>query len=199
MAGYRIENRALLLAHLLGHPCVDCGETDPVLLDFDHRDPASKRKEVGRLAATKPWPQVLAEIAKCDVRCANCHRRRTARQFAWGKLTRLVTQIPQQPEVAGAQVIAVLKSSRSSHRSAEPGHVDAVPAVKRNRSISSLSRTSSAARDRRSAARVSEPTRANTIDVTGPRISSARRGDARANANIAVSWSSTTLRPTPVC
>lgn len=93
MSGYHDANRPLLLAYLLDHPCVDCGERDPVLLDFDHRDPSSKRSEVGRLAHTKPWPQVLAEIEKCDVRCANCHRRRTARQFAWGKLTRSATEI----------------------------------------------------------------------------------------------------------
>jgi hypothetical protein len=93
MAGYRNVNRALLLAYLLQHPCIDCGEVDPVLLDFDHRDPSSKRKEVRRLASTKPWPQVLAEIQKCDVRCANCHRRRTVRQFGWGKLTRNATVI----------------------------------------------------------------------------------------------------------
>jgi hypothetical protein len=88
MAGYRVANRALLLGYLLDHPCVECGEGDPVVLDFDHRDPSAKRKEVGRLAATKPWLQVLAEIAKCDVRCANCHRRRTAEQFGWSKLLR---------------------------------------------------------------------------------------------------------------
>jgi hypothetical protein len=88
MAGYRNANRALLLAYLLDHPCVDCGEADPVVLDFDHRDPSTKRDEVARLANTKPWPQVLAEIAKCDVRCANCHRRKTARQFGWKKLLR---------------------------------------------------------------------------------------------------------------
>jgi hypothetical protein len=76
MSGYRVANQALLLAYLLEHPCVDCGVTDPVLLDFDHRDPSSKRSEVGRVANTKPWPQVRAEIEKCDVRCANCHRRR---------------------------------------------------------------------------------------------------------------------------
>ena len=93
ISGYRDANRALLLAYLLDHPCVDCGEDDPVLLDFDHRDPSSKRKEVGRLAGNKPWHQVQAEIEKCDVRCANCHRRRTAQQFGWGKLLRSATAL----------------------------------------------------------------------------------------------------------
>jgi hypothetical protein len=80
---YRDENRPLLREYLRAHPCVDCGETDIVLLDFDHRDPATKRYLVVVLALHKPWSRVLAEIAKCDVRCANCHRRRTAKQFNW--------------------------------------------------------------------------------------------------------------------
>ena len=81
--GHRERNRELLRAYLLEHPCVDCGETDPVVLDFDHRDPSLKRLEVTKLAAKKPWLVVLEEILKCDVRCANCHRRRTAEQFSW--------------------------------------------------------------------------------------------------------------------
>ena len=80
---YRQENRPLLREYLRAHPCVDCGETDIVVLDFDHRDPARKRYAVTVLAVHKPWPRVLDEIAKCDVRCANCHRRRTAFQFNW--------------------------------------------------------------------------------------------------------------------
>jgi hypothetical protein len=83
---YRLENRPLMLAYLLEHPCVDCGETNPVMLDFDHRDPAQKRDHVGVIAAHKPWRLVLLEIEKCDVRCANCHQRRTAKQFNWRKI-----------------------------------------------------------------------------------------------------------------
>ena len=93
MSGYRVTNRALLLGYLLDHPCVDCGLSDPVLLDFDHRDPCAKLSEVARLASRKPWPQVLAEIQKCDVRCANCHRRKTARQLGWAKLLRNRTEL----------------------------------------------------------------------------------------------------------
>lgn len=82
---YRDENRRLLLDHLLHHPCVDCGEKDPVVLEFDHRDRATKHWTVTGLALHKPWRRVLAEMAKCDVRCAACHRRRTATQFGWSK------------------------------------------------------------------------------------------------------------------
>ncbi len=82
---FRIENRVKMFDYLSIHPCVDCGETDVLVLEFDHRDPATKKRDIGFMAARKPWKFVLAEIEKCDVRCVNCHRRRTARQFNWAK------------------------------------------------------------------------------------------------------------------
>ena len=85
---YREENRPLIREYLRTHPCVDCGETDIVVLDFDHRDASSKEHNVMVLALHKGWSRVLAEIAKCDVRCANCHRQRTAVQFGWAKTAR---------------------------------------------------------------------------------------------------------------
>jgi hypothetical protein len=78
-----------LCEYLLAHPCVDCGEADPIVLEFDHVDRATKLQTVGFLAGRGyPWTTVEVELTKCDVRCANCHRRRTAAQFDWPKLHR---------------------------------------------------------------------------------------------------------------
>ena len=84
---YHAANIERLVDYLLAHPCVDCGEQDILVLHFDHRDRAAKLVEVGRLMSRySNWPQIAAEIAKCDVRCANCHQRRTAKQFGWRKI-----------------------------------------------------------------------------------------------------------------
>ena len=82
----RKRNREFVAAYLAAHPCVDCGEADPVVLEFDHRDPGTKKAEVGRLMNNTTVGVVRAEIEKCDVRCGNCHRIRTARQFGWYRL-----------------------------------------------------------------------------------------------------------------
>lgn len=79
----RSEVRRRILEHLQNHPCVDCGETDPIVLQFDHVR-GTKRLEVSRLIHMGfSWDVVAAEIAKCDVRCANCHVRKTARDRGW--------------------------------------------------------------------------------------------------------------------
>ena len=73
-------NRKQLRDYLLTHPCVDCDEDDPDVLEFDHVR-GIKRTEVTKLASCgAAWSTVEAEIAKCEVRCANCHRRRTRKQ-----------------------------------------------------------------------------------------------------------------------
>lgn len=71
------ENQARAWQYLAAHPCVDCGESDPVVLQFDHlRD---KRTEISKMLRRGfTWTTIELEIAKCDVRCASCHRRRTA-------------------------------------------------------------------------------------------------------------------------
>lgn len=73
----RARNQLVVYDYLEKHPCVDCGESDIVVLDFDHV--ADKRGAVSTLAARGCSLSTLdAEIAKCEVRCANCHRRVTS-------------------------------------------------------------------------------------------------------------------------
>jgi hypothetical protein len=56
--------------------CVECGEDHPACLDFHHRDPAKKKRHIAEYW-TAGWSlaTVKAEIAKCDLLCANCHRK----------------------------------------------------------------------------------------------------------------------------
>lgn len=56
--------------------CIRCGENHPGCIDFHHRDPARKEATVSAMVQ-RAWSKVriLAEIEKCDVLCANCHRK----------------------------------------------------------------------------------------------------------------------------
>jgi 5-methylcytosine-specific restriction endonuclease McrA len=74
-----VENRIRVGDFLSNHPCVDCGERDPIVLDFDHlRD---KLWDISFMVSRGfAWSTIELEIAKCEVRCANCHARKTARE-----------------------------------------------------------------------------------------------------------------------
>jgi len=80
------KSRRLLREYLSSHPCVDCAETDLAVLEFDHlRD---KSGEVSQLVSSGlSWARIMLEIAKCEVRCANCHRRITRQRREAAKLS----------------------------------------------------------------------------------------------------------------
>ena len=72
------RNRVLVWNYLRAHPCTICGDTDPVVLKFDHI--GNKAHDVGWLVPKSCTVRLKAEIEKCRVLCANCHRRHTAAQ-----------------------------------------------------------------------------------------------------------------------
>jgi len=71
------ENQKKIVEYLKLHPCVDCGEIDIVVLQFDHVR-GKKFKEIGCMMSCA-WATIEREITKCVVRCANDHIRRTMR------------------------------------------------------------------------------------------------------------------------
>jgi len=80
----KVACRRYVIQYLTNHPCVDCGETDLMVLDFDHIIPADKLYSISRLLSGTTnisLKRLKVEIEKCAVRCANCHRKRTAKQF----------------------------------------------------------------------------------------------------------------------
>lgn len=79
----RMRMRRYVLEYLLEHPCVDCGETNPIVLEFDHVR-GEKIMEVSvMLGSMATFERIQAEIDKCEVRCANCHRIKTAKERGW--------------------------------------------------------------------------------------------------------------------
>jgi hypothetical protein len=83
----RIAAKRFIREHLETHPCVDCGERDVMVLEFDHL--TEKLNELSALVASgASIAAIKREIAKCEVVCCNCHRRRTARRGNWRRAAR---------------------------------------------------------------------------------------------------------------
>jgi hypothetical protein len=80
--------RTYVINYLKAHPCVQCGESAPVFLDFDHIDkkPWDGNSRVHRLV-NRGYSQhrIDEEIAKCQVLCVRCHRLKTAEEQGWLK------------------------------------------------------------------------------------------------------------------
>lgn len=70
---YRIE----LYEYLNSKGCKNCGERNPVVLDFDHINPDEKEFTISAVVGNVSKESLWAEIEKCDVLCANCHRKKT--------------------------------------------------------------------------------------------------------------------------
>jgi len=69
--------RKYLIGYLTQHSCVDCPEKDMLVLEFDHVRGKKKYNISNMISRGLSIKIVEKEIAKCEVRCANCHRRKT--------------------------------------------------------------------------------------------------------------------------
>ena len=79
LALVRYRRNVELVANLRSSPCQDCGlEHTPSINHFHHRDPASKLFKLSD-PSTKSEARILAEAAKCDLLCPNCHALRHVR------------------------------------------------------------------------------------------------------------------------
>ena len=74
------RNKAFIEAYKRQHPCVKCGEADPIVLDFHHTDAGTKEFRIAAVIWSHTIAAIEAEIVKCEVLCANCHRREHYRQ-----------------------------------------------------------------------------------------------------------------------
>lgn len=88
VAATRRKRASQLLEYLSTKKCQDCIESDPIVLEFDHVR-GVKRTEISVMVLNGfSWESILLEISKCEIRCANCHRRKTMKerkQFRWRK------------------------------------------------------------------------------------------------------------------
>ncbi len=86
-----------LLGYYKTHPCVSCGERDPLVLEFDHTDASEKMIEVSKLVNQWSLEKIQKEVEKCVVRCANCHRRKTAVDQNW-MMVSLIKSIQEEEQ-----------------------------------------------------------------------------------------------------
>lgn len=78
----KAKKQIFIYEYLRSHPCVDCGETDPIVLEFDHISPKGHRISLCSMSLER----LIAEVAKCKVRCANCHKRRHSKRITNGNI-----------------------------------------------------------------------------------------------------------------
>lgn len=106
---YRKQMQDFVWDYLKQHPC-SCGQTDPIVLEFDHKDCSKKESEISAMMCNGgTLKRLRKEIKKCRVLCSYCHKRKTAKEFRhWKYLKSIenapVAQLDEQhgPNVKGA-------------------------------------------------------------------------------------------------
>lgn len=88
--------RLFLNAYKLERGCIDCGYKEhPAALEFDHRDRTVKCQKVSDMWSYSKERQ-LAEMEKCDIRCANCHQIKTFEERENGTYRTMITNMGKE-------------------------------------------------------------------------------------------------------
>jgi hypothetical protein len=82
---YKQEVHQWIVNYLAEHGCSDCPEKDVRCLEFDHVRGKKSRNISTMIVNICSIETLKLEIQKCDVRCANCHRKRTSDMQGWYK------------------------------------------------------------------------------------------------------------------
>jgi hypothetical protein len=75
----RQKRQAIISDYKRGMGCVECKESDPLLLDFHHLNPDQKDFTIAEKLHTVSMDRLWAEILKCEILCVSCHRRAHSR------------------------------------------------------------------------------------------------------------------------
>jgi hypothetical protein len=84
------RNHSIVRELLATAICIDCGERDPLVFQFDHLH--DKSDHISWLVGSGCSPLRLArELLKCEIRCANCHRHATAQAGGWFRARQVIS------------------------------------------------------------------------------------------------------------
>lgn len=76
-------NRQFVYGYVKSNGCLDCPEKEPCCLDFDHVR-GEKRENISIMINSGfSLQSIKDEIDKCELRCSNCHRKRTSKDQGW--------------------------------------------------------------------------------------------------------------------
>lgn len=87
---YRERNKDFILEYKRQHPCVFCGFSNPVALDFHHKDSEEKDENISKMMNGCSIKTILLEIEKCVVLCSNCHRILHSKEEDYAPVAQLV-------------------------------------------------------------------------------------------------------------
>tara|TARA_A200000159_G_scaffold147605_1_gene154797 strand:- start:411 stop:953 length:543 start_codon:yes stop_codon:yes gene_type:complete len=87
--------------------CCECGHSgkdNAWSLDFDHIDPDNKIVSVSHLVTSGyGWERIMEEIKKCQVLCANCHRKKGYLEQRLNEMTGESTTQKPRPNLSKQQ------------------------------------------------------------------------------------------------